>query len=94
MGNKINIFFKLLFSIKLINFPFVAGELLTVLAAYLFRDFRHEQFQAKPAIFPYIFELFFSCREMLRAAFVPTYLFLAIGFFVPESPRWLLANDR
>ncbi len=33
-------------------------------------------------------------RTMTRVAFVPTYLFLTIWFFIPESPRWLIVNNR
>ncbi len=55
-----------------INFPFVAGELYLVLAAYLFRDY----------------------RDMIRFAFGTSFLLLAVGFFIPESPRWLIAKKR
>ncbi len=56
----------------IINFPFVAGELYMVLAAYLFRDY----------------------RTMIQFAFGTGYIMLLVGFFVPESPRWLIAKKK
>ncbi len=38
--------------------------------------------------------LFRDFRHMLRVAFAPAYIGLLTWFFVPESPRWLLANDK